>query len=137
MINKASVIAVGLVLTCLAQASEVNADDAGAASELTALVEAWIDAEVEDDRAALEEILHEDFLSTFASGVTLNRSEYIDFIISLDIEPFSVTNVATQVFGDTAVVIDVSDDGNTKFIWTAIRSNGRWRVIAQTFSRIE
>ena len=132
-------IAIATLLVTLALPTVTEADDAEteAADQLTALVEAWIDAEVEDDRGAVEEILHEDFLSTFASGTTLNRADYIDFIISLDIEPFSVTNEAIRVHGDTAVVIDVSDDGQTKFTWIAARQEGRWRVIAQTFSRME
>ena len=57
--------------------------------------------------------------------------------MSLDLEPFSVTNEAIRMHGDTAVVIDVSDDGLTKFTWIAMRQDNRWRVIAQTFSRVE
>ena len=59
---------------------------------MTALVEAWIDAEVKSDGKALEALLHEDFLSTFASGTTLDRASYVDFIVSLDIPPFKVVN---------------------------------------------
>lgn len=105
-------------------------------AELTALVTAWIDAEVHDDRDVLEQIFHEDFLSTFASGATMGRTEYIDFILSLDISPFTVTNEAMRVFGNTAVVIDVSDDGKTKFTWIAVKLGDQWQVISQTFSTV-
>jgi hypothetical protein len=105
--------------------------------EVTALVETWIEAEVQDDRAALESILHKDFLSTFASGKTLDRSAYIDFIIGLDISPFSVINESIRQFGDTIVVIDVSESGTTKFTWIAVRREGELKVIAQTFSKVE
>lgn len=105
--------------------------------ELTALVEAWIDAEVQSDASALEEILHEGFLSTFASGTTLNRSSYIDFIVGLDISPFKVKNESMVQHGDTVVVIDVSESGTTKFTWIAVNRDGQWKVIAQTFSNIE
>ena len=105
-------------------------------AELAALVQAWIDAKVTDDREVLEQILHEDFLSTFASGTTLGRDDYIDLIINMDLSPFSVTNEAIRIHGQTAVVIDISDDGTTKFTWVAIKRDGRWRVIAQTFSNI-
>lgn len=133
------VVVAGLLLCSFvpAAAGEQESTDSQATLELRALVGAWIDAEVHGDRAALEEILHEDFLSTFASGRTLNRAEYIDFILGLDIDPFSVTNESVRIHGDTAVVIDVSDDGTTKFTWIAVRREGRWRVIAQTFSGIE
>ena len=105
-------------------------------SELTALVELWIDAEVRSDGEALAEILHEDFLSTFASGKTLGRDAYIDFIVGLDIAPFKVINESMVQHGEVVVVIDVSEDGGTKFTWVAAKQNGRWTVIAQTFSRV-
>jgi len=105
--------------------------------ELTALVEAWIDAEVQSDASALEEILHEDFLSTFASGTTLDRTSYIDFIVDLDISPFKVRNESMVQHGDTVVVIDVSESGTTKFTWIAVSRGDQWKVIAQTFSNIE
>lgn len=108
----------------------------GAEAELTALVEAWIDAEVSGDRETLQRILHQDFLSTFASGKTLDRDAYIDFIVGLDIAPFSVRNESIRLHGDTAVVIDVSGDGKTKFTWVAVRFEGRWRVVVQTFSSV-
>ena len=105
-------------------------------SELTALVELWIDAEVRSDGEALAEILHEDFLSTFASGTTLGRDAYIEFIIGLDISPFKVINESMVQHGEVVVVIDVSEDGGTKFTWIASRQDGEWKVISQTFSRI-
>ena len=105
--------------------------------ELTALVNDWIDAEVESDGSALEEILHEDFLSTFASGKTLDRASYIDFIIALDISPFKVKNESMVQHGDTVVVIDISESGATKFTWIAVSRNDQWKVIAQTFSDVK
>lgn len=109
----------------------------GVRTELTELVEDWIDAEVQSDPEGLERILHEDFLSTFASGVTLDRDAYIDFIIGLDIPPFTVRNESMIQHGDTVVVIDVSDSGTTKFTWIAIRRDNQWKVISQTFSKAE
>ncbi len=117
--------------------SKIDAVDPEVRDELTALVEAWIDAEVQSDAGVLEEILHEDFLSTFASGATLDRTSYIDFIVGLDISPFKVKNESMVQHGDTVVVIDVSESGATKFTWIAVRDNGQWKVIAQTFSNVE
>jgi hypothetical protein len=114
-----------------------SAVDPAVRSELTALVGAWIEAEVQSDAEALERILHKDFLSTFASGKTLDRDAYIAFIVSLDIPHFTVRNESMIQHRDTVVVIDVSDDGTTKFSWIAIRRDSRWQVISQTFSRIE
>ena len=68
-------IIVAVLLTSPATIAEtgVNAVESSVRLEMTALVELWIDAEVRSDGQALAEILHEDFLSTFASGTTLGR----------------------------------------------------------------
>ena len=130
--------AAALVLSLpVAAESKVNSVQPEVRSELTALVEAWIDAEVQSDGKALEKILHEDFLSTFASGTTLDRSSYIDFIIGLDIPPFKVINESMVRHGETVVVIDVSESGTTKFTWIAARYDGQWKVISQTFSKVK
>ena len=117
--------------------SKIDSVEPGVRAELTALVETWIEAEVQSDASALEEILHEDFLSTFASGTTLDRTSYIDFIVGLDISPFKVKNASMVQYGDTVVVIDVSESGTTKFTWIAVSRDGQWKVIVQTFSNIE
>lgn len=130
-----------LIAACLAffqpSGAESRTVDSEVAAELTALVDAWIEAEVQDDRSALENILHRDFLSTFASGKTLDRTSYIDFIVGLDISPFKVENESMVQHGDTVVVVDVSESGTTKFTWVAIRRDDQWKVIAQTFSTVE
>ncbi len=117
--------------------SQINSVEPEVRAELTALVETWIDAEVRGDGKSLEKILHKDFLSTFASGTTLGRASYIDFILSLDIAPFNVKNESMVQDRDTVVVIDVSEDDTTKFTWIAIRRDNQWKVIAQTFSNVE
>ena len=129
------VIIIHLALTC-AVVPEVRADSLSEA-ELIALDDAWIDAEVSGDREALERILDEQFLATWASGKTIDRSEYIDYILSEELSPFSVVHDTIRVHGDTAVVIDVSETGKTKFTWIAVKRDGQWRVISETFSRVE
>lgn len=131
-----AIAALALQLSAAAE-SQINSVEPEVRAELTALVEAWIDAEVQSDGKALERILHEDFLSTFASGRTLDRSSYIDFIIGLDISPFTVENESMIQHGDTVVVVDVSENGATKFTWIALRHGGEWKVISQTFSKVE
>jgi len=108
-----------------------------AEAELIALDNAWIDAEVSGDRKALERILDEQFLATWASGKTINRTAYIDYILSEEIPPFSVVHDAIRVHGNTAVVIDISETGKTKFTWIAVKRDGQWRVVSETFTRVE
>jgi hypothetical protein len=140
VLNIVKLLVAAAALSSIAAAtadSASNAVEPGVRAELTELVEAWIDAEVHSDPEGLEQVLHEDFLSTFASGVTLDRDAYITFIVGLDIPPFTVRNESMVQHGDTVVVIDVSDSGETKFSWIAIRRDSQWQVISQTFSKVE
>src|SRR5262245_4476441 len=104
--------------------------------ELAALDQAWIDAEVQHDRAALEQILDEKCIVTFASGKSVDRATFIAGILGREIKPFEVLHEDMKVHGDTAVVIDTTLDQQTKFIWIAIKKSGHWRVISETFVRV-
>jgi len=111
--------------------------DSAAVAELQALDKAWIDAEVRRDQAALERILDEGFLATFTSGATINRSAFIARIMGSNIEPFEVIHEAIRVHGDVAVVIDTSMDRKMKYSWIAIKREGQWRVISETFTKVQ
>ena len=108
----------------------------GQESELIALSNAWIDAEVHHDKAALERILDERFLVTLSSGKTVDRTAFVDRIISMDIRPFEVLNEVVNVHGDAALVISTTTDHTTKFTWVAVKKQAQWRVISETFSKI-
>lgn len=125
-----------LTLSAIYACAVVSAETSPEA-EIIALDDAWIDAEVEGDRDALERILHEDFLATFASGHTIDRTTFIDRVLANRPAPFSVSHESIRLHGDTAVVIDVSANGKTKFTWIAIKRNGQWRVVSETFSKVE
>ena len=105
-------------------------------SELIALDDAWIDAEVHHDRAALERILDERFLATWTSGKTDDRTAFIDRIMSTEIKPFEVQIEVVNIHGAAALVIGTSKDRPTKFTWVAVRKDDRWRVISETFSKV-
>ena len=105
-------------------------------AELIALDEAWIDAEVRGDRGALERILHEEFLATYPSGRTVDRATFIDDVLKNDIAPFVVIHESIRVHGDTALIIDVSESGDTKDTWVAVKTSGQWRVISETFTKV-
>ena len=124
----AGMVQLGLVATAYAEWSPEQA-------ELISLSDAWIAAEVGHDKAALERILDERFLATFASsGKTIDRSSYIAWIMQNDIDPFTVVNEVVNVHGETALVI--STEGTTKFTWVAVKKGAQWVVISETFSRL-
>lgn len=112
-----------------------NADWSPGQSQLISLSDAWIAAEVGHDKPALERILDERFLATFASsGKPIDRSAYIAWTMQNHIDPFTVVNEVVNIHGDTAVVISTA--GTAKFTWVAVKKVGRWVVISETFSNI-
>jgi hypothetical protein len=112
------------------------ADTSSPESELAALNSAWIEAEVHHDKVALEQLLDERCLVTFSSGKTVGRTAFVDLIMATEVKPFEVVNDAVNVHGDTALVISESADHTTKFTWVAVKKEGRWQVISETFSKI-
>jgi hypothetical protein len=118
------------------QVGTAHAEWSSGQAELVALSDAWIDAEVHRDQAALERILDERFLATYASGKTIDRGAFIDGIMRSKLEPFTVVNQVIDIHGDTALVIAVSQGGKTKFTWIAVRKAGQWKAISETFSHV-
>ena len=114
----------------------VNAEQSARESELIALSDAWIDAEVRSDADALARLLDERFMVTFASGRTLDRAEFIEWVRQAEMKPFQVTNEAILLHGDTAVVIGVNTERTVKFTWVAVKRAQGWRVVSETFSRV-
>ena len=92
-------------------------------SELIALSDAWIEAEVRNDAEALGRLLDERFMVTFASGQTMNRAEFIEWVGKAEIKPFQVTNESILLHGDTGVVIGVNSERTVKFTWVAVKGN--------------
>jgi len=107
-----------------------------AEAELIALDRAWIDAEVHHDKAALERLLDERFLVTSASGSTVDRTAFIERIMTKTISPFEVIHDVIIVHDGTALIIDLTSDRATKFTWIAIKKNGNWRVVSETMTKV-
>jgi hypothetical protein len=118
-------------------AGAANADWSPEQQELISLSDEWIVAEVAQDEGALERILDERFLVTYASsGKTVDRSTFIAGIMKSKLEPFQVINEIVNIHGDTALVISTTNDHTIKFTWIAVRKGGRWKVISETFSKM-
>jgi len=130
------VLPVALVAAVGAMMERVNAEQSARESELIALSDAWIDAEVRSDAEALARLLDERFMVTFASGRTLDRAEFIEWVRQAEMKPFQVTNEAILLHGDTAVVIGVNTERTVKFTWVAVKRAQGWRVVSETFSRV-
>jgi hypothetical protein len=105
-------------------------------SEILALSDTWIQAEVRHDKGTLERILDERFLATLISGKTIDKDGYIKWITSAPVDPFEVVDKVINVHGDTALVIGVIKGDPLKVTWVAVRRGGVWRAISLTVSNI-
>ena len=114
----------------------VYAEQSAQESELVALSDAWIEAEVRNDPEALRRLLDERFMATFASGQTMDRAAFIEWIRKAEIKPFQVINESILLHGDTAVVIGVNSERTAKFTWVAVRKAQGWRVVSETYSKV-
>src|SRR3982750_2196318 len=110
-----------LVTTLGAIMGPVYAQQSAQEAELVALGDAWIEAEVRNDSEALRRFLDERFMATFASGQTIDRSAFIEWVRKAEIKPFTVINESVLLHGDTAVVIGVNSERTVKFTWVAVR----------------
>ena len=125
------------MIPCAALSCSAPGDWSEEQLELIRLSDAWIEAEVKQDTGALERILDERFVATFASsGRTMDRSAYIAWIVESDLEPFQVLNDTVEIHGDSALVIARSTDRTTRFTWSAVKKDGQWVVVSEIFSRI-
>lgn len=84
------------------RAGPAHAEWSSAQAELIALSDAWIDAELQQVKAALERILDDRFLATFSSGKTIDRGAFIDCIMGASIDPFEVVKEVVNIHGSPA-----------------------------------
>ncbi len=130
-----------VLLAILAASSATRAQQGNPSSaedQIRALDKEWADAEVAKDRNALERILDEGFVVTFTSGKTLDRSEFIDLIMKVNMPAFNIVHDTIRVSGDTAIIVDrFGENLDTKCTWVAVERNGQWRAIAEQMTRIK
>ncbi len=118
--------------------------------EVQDLERAWLNAYEQHDQKAMEAILADDFLITFADGSSQNKSQVIS---SLKAQPasnrpttkFYTEDVKARVYGDTViltgrVVAEWQREGKplakelSRYTDTYVKRNGRWQVVASHLS---
>ena len=126
---------VALVLSACASI-DPRLEEPTAKAELITFQDTWVEAEIQGDAETLRSLMDERFLSTSSSGETTGREEYIDWITSLDVWPFTADLVQVELHGDTAILVTLIG-GSTKITWVAQRRNGRWIGLEQTFMHVK
>lgn len=102
------------------------------------------DAELRADRAALEELLHDDFLSIGPRGFLLDKRQWIDRHERFTYHELEVGEMDVREFGDAAIVRSVqrnhaTSSGRdvriaTRVSQTWVVVEGAWRLAGIQFS---
>jgi len=139
-----------LLLTALTWASLAQAaPPAGLVAKLKAQADAWDQAIVAKDRAAIEANMAADFRQIDARGNVETRTSFVDGLVSpdLQLDPYTVEDFEVRVYGDTALL-----SGRTRmtgryqgqpfqthyrYIDIYVRRNGVWKIVSVQISPIK
>ena len=130
--------------TGLAQA----APPARLVAQLKAQADAWDQAIVAKDRAAIEANMAADFRQIDARGNVETRTSFVDGLVSPDLvlDPYTVEDFEVRVYGDTALL-----SGRTRmtgryqgqpfqthyrYIDIYVRRNGVWKIVSVQISPV-
>ena len=139
-----------LTVTALAfgQSTGLKADQNSKEEQaLIKLEREWNEAGKNRDKAALERILADDYISTDEAGQSNTKEQYIVAITqNLKVESYTLDDMTVKIYGDTAILIGrwtgtITDKGKDisgvyRFTDTFVKRRGRWVAIATQETRI-
>jgi ketosteroid isomerase-like protein len=134
-----------LAVSVIALSATARADDAAdAKQQASQLLRDWVTAENEHDAAALERILDDQFISTYAAGKPTRKSAFIKSLTKGKADPRqsqSLTDETVVVEGDTAILVGTDTFHRTdhaepdglalRYTITCVRKDGRWVALAE------
>ncbi len=130
------------VLTLAGCASSSGGTDDSTRRQLVAQADAWDQAIVRKDRAAIEANMARRFFQIGGDGSVTERAQFIDELVDPDlvIEPYTVEGLTVLLHGDTALLSATTRmtgryqgkrfDTHYRYIDTYVREDGRWKVLA-------
>ncbi|WP_457320470.1 nuclear transport factor 2 family protein [Roseateles sp. P5_E11] len=135
----------GLMLAAgLAQA----APPAELVAQLKAQSDAWDQAIVRRDRAAIEANMAEDFRQIDGRGNVETKASFVEGLVSPDlvIDPYTVEDFEVRVYGDTALLSGRTRmtgryqgqafKSHYRYIDIYVKRGGAWKIVSVQISRI-
>ena len=119
-----------------------------AEQELIAVENAWAEAAVKADGAALGKLYADEYMFTDENGVVWNKSQDIANVTSGAYKPVSYKfdDMRVRIYGDTAVVTgrneikasfkDEDISGPYRFTDVFVKRDGRWQCVATQAARV-
>jgi ketosteroid isomerase-like protein len=143
-------LVVALLLIWAAPRSGAQAPKGGAEQELIALENAWSQASVTRDKAALPRFYADEYIFTDPDGVVSDKAKEIANITGgmFKLNSFKFDHMAVHIYGDVAVVTgqntikgtweDIERDTNGPYRFTDVfvMRDGRWQCVASQASRV-
>jgi peptidylprolyl isomerase len=118
----------------------------GADQALKDLERKWTEGFKNRDKKTLDIILADDFIFTDEDGQIYNKAQYLEAVMQVKVESYSLDDLTTRVSGDTGVVagrwsgtmtVDGKQtNGAFRFTDTFAKRQGRWQAIASQDTRI-
>ena len=133
---------------CASPGSAPQEDTASVVAELTRLSNAWDQAIVRKDTAAIANNMSEDFRQIASNGDVANKETFVRNITAADltIDPYTVEDFDVRVYGNVALLSGrtrmTGREGNTPFtthyryIDVYVRTNGTWKVCSVQTTRL-
>ena len=148
---KHSALGMMLAVSILALPGHAQAaDTANAERQVSKLLRDWVTAENEHDAAALNRILDDQFISTYAAGTPTRKAGFIKSLTKGQADPRqsqSIEDETILVSGDTAILVGTDifhrtdhaepDGLALRYTITCVRKNGHWVALAEHIVKIE
>jgi ketosteroid isomerase-like protein len=102
-------------ISLLAFASVLSAATGSKAeTDVMAAMDAWKQATIHKDGAALEKLLHPDLTYTHSSGMTQTKADVLQAVLhgKASVEDIQFSNTTVHIFGNTAIVKGTVDIKN-------------------------
>ena len=109
--------------------------------QVLAVEDAWIDAEIRHDEAALRRVMHDRYTVNRSNGTTAGKEAEITRLLASNMMSATLTERTVVVDGDTATtfgtvtVVDPADGAGAmttaaRYTLTYVRRQGQWRALA-------
>ncbi len=122
--------------------------DSKAEKEVLAAMDAWKQATMKKDRAALDRLLHEDLTYSHSSAQNQTKAEVLDSVMNgkATVEGIEFADTKVRVYGSTALVkgkVDITNNTAGKsttahldilHVW--IKGSHGWQLVARQATRL-
>lgn len=139
-----SVTALAPIASGTVAAAPVTSD---ARAQLLEFERAWSIAEIKHDVPVLKRILDDHFICTFGAAAPLNKDQFIQVIVGLDVLSQEPSDASVVIDRDLGVIVDTFTVRGTeagkpytrvyRITATYVRHDGQWQALAEQVASVD